>query len=153
MCVIPTLPYLFDIFILQNNVPILGSIFSSKDLLITICWASICCMSVGLSIRIFFTFLTPFPELLGQSQLNLVQSINSYTNLKFVKMKGHLFQEGIIRNWIIEKLLTFFKNLSLESTGIFNSCGSIRRWCRFMFVQIMIPGGRIEPQKEGCQNY
>lgn len=50
--------------------------------------------------------------------------------------------------------IVIYKNLqkcSLKTFGkiITNLCGWILRWCRFKFVQIMILGGRLEPQY-GC---
>ena len=54
------------------------------------------CLSVCLSVCKLFTFSSS-PELMGQFQRNLAQSILGWRGFKFVQMKGPtLFQGGII---------------------------------------------------------
>lgn len=65
---------------------------------------------------------------------------------------------GLSKSWsrrVGWATIVIYKNLqkcsSLKTFGkiINNLCGWILRWCKFKFVQIMILGGRLEPQY-GC---
>ena len=54
------------------------------------------CLSVRPSVCKLFTFSSSSPELLGQFQPNLAQSILGWRGFKFVQMKGHTLPKGEI---------------------------------------------------------
>lgn len=103
------------------------------------------CIFLSVFLKTFHIF-DSFYRTTGPVLTNLAQIIIGWKRFTFVEMEGHcLFQGEIIRNYF--KLFGIFQKTFGQKNS--NLGGSIFRYCRFKFDQIIIPWGRVGPQCEG----
>lgn len=102
------------------------------------------CIFLPVYLKTFHIF-DSFYRTTGPISTILAQRIIGWKRFTFVEMEGHcLFQGEIIRNYF--KLFGIFQKTFGQKNS--NLGGSIFRYCRFKFVQIIIPCGRVGPHCE-----
>lgn len=102
------------------------------------------CIFLSVFLKTFHIF-DSFYRTTGPVLTNLAQISIGWKRFTFVEMEGHcLFQGEIIRNYF--KLFGIFQKTFGQKNS--NLGGSIFRYCRFKFVQIIIPCGRVGPHCE-----